>query len=466
MRNAITFYTPGTGLPDFEMRIALGLCAAALNVIEPEKLLLREVLDRYEITVLDTPDVSSKIQKSLGWLCQNRLADQALLLRTPGFRPLHLDKQAKGITEFGTKLSRDNVVLQGIFNNKSRIRMGAHDFVCLHNESKEAKIFGALLAFSPHLGQPPKRNNPMHQITLPICPYCGVAGLAGTVFFQIDISISHPDRSKKERYFLLPRFRREVEGTVLARYISATKHIRGNVEYIPSSAATIALLALYPNVIDTLRNIVDTFYLGRLDSSGNAPRYKYVTEKAVSKMVQFLFSSYNRALVQRCYTMDSRSEILGFLAGIFQNGGKGKVLDFARTYVSATEAKSMLPPMATDFFLREVCDMDKSLLEGEKFRVIKEVADMLQYFVKDRNFGFVDNLRKARDVDEFTRLLLDAQREAQSAVLDPKKEYKPFLPSQTTQQQVLLLVTESETQFKAIQTLIALMAFTYYRKED
>jgi hypothetical protein len=466
MSNGVTFYTPGTGLPDFEMRIALGLCAAALNVVEPEKVFFREEFDRYEITVLDGPDVSAKIQNSLGWLCQNRLADQALLLRTPGFRPLHLDKQAKGVAAFGVQLSKTNHVLQNVFNDKPRIRMGAHDFACLHTESKEPPIFGALLAFSPYLGQPPKRNNPTNQTTLPICPYCSVTGLAGTVGFQIDLSISHPDRSKKERYFFLPRFASKVEGTVLARYISATKHIRGNIEDIPSSAATIGLLSLYPHVVDSLYDAVDTFYVGRLDSSGNAPRYGYVTEQPISKTVQFLLSVYNRALVQKCYRMDTRSELLGFLAKAFQNKDGKAALDFARSYVGATDAKSMLPPTAAEFISREVYAMDRSLLEGEKFRVIKEVADMLQYFVRERNFGFVDNLRKARDIDEFMKLFLDAQREAQSAVLDPKKQYKPFLPSQATQQQVLLLANESENQFRAIQTLIALMAFTYFRKED
>ena len=48
--------------------------------------------------------------------------------------------------------------------------------------------------------------------------------------------------------------------------------------------------------------------------------------------------------------------------------------------------------------------MDKALLDGEKFKVIKEAANMLQYFVRERNFGYIDNLRKARDADEFAKL--------------------------------------------------------------
>jgi hypothetical protein len=164
--------------------------------------------------------------------------------------------------------------------------------------------------------------------------------------------------------------------------------------------------------------------------------------------------------------MDSKSELLGLLARSLQNHDEKSALDFARCYVSATESKAMLPQSTAEFFAKEVCKMDKSLLEGEEFKVIKEVADMLQYFVRERNFGYVDNLRKARDADEFAKLLLDAQREAQSTMLDPKKQNnKPFLPGQDTIQHLLQIINQDEKLFKSAQTLIALLAFTYYKRE-
>lgn len=300
MKNFTSFYTPGTGLPDFEMRIALGLCAAALNVLEPERVRLIEKLDRYVVELDDGPDMSFALARGLGWLCQNRLADQSLLLRTPGFRPLHLEKQAKGVAEFGKKLSDARYDLTNIFGVNVNKRMGAHDYACGHKDSTDKKIFSALLAFSPQLGQPPKRNNPTHQINLPVCPYCGVTGLAGVAFFQIDISISNPDRSKRERFFFLPHFQGEISGTVLAQYLAATKHIRGNLEDIPTSSGTIALLGLYPHLIDAIGNSIASFYVGRLDSSGNAPRYGYYVEQPAQMEILFLDILYNRAFLQRC----------------------------------------------------------------------------------------------------------------------------------------------------------------------
>jgi len=461
------FYTPGTGLPDFEMRIALGLCAAALNVVDPKNIKLYEKFDKYCIEITDEPDMAKKVQKSLGWLCQNKLSDQSLLLRTPGFRPLHLEKQAKGVAEFGKKLMTNQASgLNEIFVVKYNLRKGAHDYPCGHTDFKKDEPFGALLTFSPYLGQPPKRNNVKHQITLPICPYCGVTGLAGTALFQIDISISSKDRTKRERFFFLPKFKNETSGEVLAKYLAASKHIMGNLDDIPAYSAPLVLLALYPHLIDVIGTSSPTIFVGRLDSSGNAPRYGYSVEQPVQTENHYLQSVFNRAFVQSCYRMDKKSELIGLLARSLQSCDVKSALDFARTYASATESKMLLPWSTTEFFIKEVFKMDKSLLEGEKFKVIKEVADMLQYFVKERNFGYVDNLRKARDADEFAKLLLDAQRVAQSAMLDPKKQNnKPFLPGQNTIQHLLQIINEDEKQFKSVQTMIALLAFTYYKKE-
>jgi hypothetical protein len=154
------------------------------------------------------------------------------------------------------------------------------------------------------------------------------------------------------------------------------------------------------------------------------------------------------------------------LSRALQNQEPTAAVDFARAHASATDAKSLLPWPVTQFLGKEVCSVDQSFLDkdGEAFQVIRQVADMLQFFVKQRNFGYVDNLRKARDADEFAALLLDAQREAQSVVLDRKKHEKPFLPGQETVRRLLEMAND-EDRFRSVQTLLALLSFTYYRKE-
>ena len=460
-------YTPGTGLPDFEMRIALGLCAAALNALDPEKVTLLKHFNKYVITIDHEGDNTRHVlEKALGWLCLNRLSNQSFLLRIPGFRPRHLDKQAMKIAEFGKKLCDTEADFISIFSEKSVEREGAHAVACGHDYPKDSKVTDALLSFSPHLGQPPKRNNVTHCTTLPLCPHCVAAGLAGVASFQVDVAISSSDRSKKEKLSFLPHFQGEITGSQLTRYLAATKHISGSLEDIPASGSLIVLLSLHPHLLDILRDSTTSFFVGRLDSGGNAPRYGHYIEQSIRVEALFLKNVYNRALVQDCYLSDDRSKLLSFLTRSLHNHDEKAAIDFARTYVGVKKGKALLPKPTTQFFLEEGFKMELSLLEGENFEVARKIADMLQYFVRERNFGYVDNLRKARNADEFAKLLLDAQREAQSVALDSKKQFKPFLPGQSVIQHLLRLINESEKQFRSIQTLIALLAFTYYKKES
>ncbi|RLG35556.1 hypothetical protein DRN98_00995 [Methanosarcinales archaeon] len=281
MNNITSLYTPGTGLPDFEMRIALGLCATALNCLTPEKIKLVEQFDRYVIEVEEEKHkVDLLLTKALGWLCQNRLSDEKLLIRIPGFRQKWLEKQARRVSEFGKRLLTDDVKLTSVFVERVEKRKGAHVIVCGHNYSKAEKIMDALLSFSPHLGKPPKRNNCANIKNLPLCPFCIAVGLAGTVLFQVDININHPNRSKKEQIFFLPHFRGQTRGEELAQYLAITKHIDGNLDDIPAPAALLTLLSLYPHLADLFGNFDASFFIGRADSSGNAPRYGYQAERA------------------------------------------------------------------------------------------------------------------------------------------------------------------------------------------
>jgi len=245
-------------------------------------------------------------------------------------------------------------------------------------------------------------------------------------------------------------------------------------------------IASYPHLVKLLSQYdvsLQGFFVSVAEQKEQAPRYvgKFIQDIDIDlKYLQD--SSYNRALVSRIYGesrfVNYRSELLGFLARSLQNLDEKAALDFARSYVSATESKSMLPWSTCEFFAKEVCKMDKSLLEGDKFETIYGFSKMLRFFVARRNFGPVDNVRKARDVDEFMNIICNAQREMESiATLDENEQnellkrldipkYLLFIPRPEKVQHLLQIVMEENgAYFKSVQTLIALLAFTYYKKE-
>jgi len=494
MSKTITLYTPGTGLPDFEMRIALGLCTVALNAVEPEKITLRSEHDRYAIDV-DDSQAHIRMKDSLSWFCANNIGDSTKLTNISGFygaivNPSLFKKSGKerfpGYAKLLARFALDirNSEPRRLFATTptERKKLKKAFLSCGHTSNSKITMT-AITPLSPEIGKVPLPSKGMFprmavkRDNLDVCPLCATLGILGASSFQIHLIV--PAKKKgKQIYSFLPRFVGKVPGSALSVFWASLKHVKQWQEKrveVPMSAICLVLLASYPHLVDALSlyNIrLPGFFVSVAEQEDKAPRYVGRFEQNTEIDLKYLqFSPYNRALVLRIYDEkrfdNCRSKLLGFLARSFQNYDEKSTLDFARTYVSATEGKSLLPLNTTKFFAKEVSKMDKTLLEGEKFKVVKEVADMLQHFVRDRNFGYVDNLRKARDADEFARLLLDAQREAQSVVLDPKKQdKKPFLPGQNTIQRLLQLVNETREQFQAIQTLIALLAFTYYRREE
>jgi len=492
MSNVTTFYTPGTGLPDFEMRIALGLCAAALNAVEPDKLSLEKTEGGYAIKVKHC-NAKELMRNALSWFCLNSIGDYDKLNNISGFygailKPTFFKKSGKErFPGYAKMFARYGMYLQKadpekLFNiayvrNKT---IRTVFLSCGHEKNSDMKMT-AITPLSPEIGKVPLPSRghtyrrAINRDNLDVCPLCATLAILGSSTFQIHLIVPAKEKGR-QIYSFLPHFSGTVSGNALSEFCASSRFIKQwqkEAMGLSMTSMGIVLLASYPHIVKLLSeyNIpLQGFFVAVAEQKDQAPRYVGKFEQTIELDTKYLmFSPYNRALVSQIYKesrfINYRSELLGLLVRSLQNQDEKSALDFARSYVGATESKAMLPWSSSEFFAKEVFDMDISLLEGEKFKIIKEVADMLQYFVRERNFGYVDNLRKARDADEFAKLLLDVQREAQSAMLDPKKQIKPFLPGQNTIQRLLQLINEAEKQFKSVQTLVALLAFTYYKKE-
>lgn len=463
----IVLQTPGTGFDDFESRIALGLCRVALDCVEPEGVTLEESFDRYLVHINIEEDRKVEVAQSLGYWCIRTLADQNLLLKTPGFRPLHLDKQAKGVADFGISIKNkpERILEQYRFDAPEHIRKGAHDSSCGHGEG----MFGALLAFSPQLGQPPKRNNPTHQITIKLCSVCGALGLLGTASFQTGVPVSRNGKFTKERYFFMPRFKGRATGDVLQAYIAAVKHVQPRLNSVPASSALLALLSLYPHIGRIIQkhfagSSMPAFFVACADSSGNAPRFQHFEERNIDAELIFLGNNpYNVALAQSSYRhAEDKPELLGFLSKTLQFRQNQDAVAFCREYVSATEGKQLVYSESAKYIAKEVLGMDEKLVDDPN---IGAIASMLRYFVRERRFGYVDYLRNSTKPDEFEKHLLSAQRDAASIYYSGERDKpKPYMPNGTNFRETLKAVNSAD--FERVKTLICLLAFSFSDKKE
>lgn len=464
----IVLQTPGTGLDDLESRVALGMCRVALDCVDPEKVMLVEESDRFLVQIHIEENKASDISKSLALWCTRVLGDQTTLLKIPGFRPLHLENQATGVAGFGIKAREQKEILLRYTSNDTRaLRKGAHDSVCGHKIKGDKKISDALLALSPHLGKPPKRNSAKSRANLHLCPPCAVFGLLGTNSFQISLQISSVNRKKREYFFFMPRFRGEMNGEDLLAYIVATKHIRHRFQGVPSNSSILALLSCYPHV--SRLKMPKTFFVGRGETDGKSWRYQSHKEQTAEAELAFLsHNSYNVALAQDAYQKaEQKSELIGLLSKTLKQNSPSDALSLYREYASMTEGKALVYQESTRYIAKEVLGMDAKLIDDPN---VGAVASMLRFFVRKRKFGYVDNLRGSRNPEEFEKHLLSAQRDAASihAKTDDQKdniERYLSLPGENQMREFLKLLHGNDN-FESVRTLVSLLAFTYWKKED
>ena len=475
----ITLQTPGTGFDDFESRIALGLCRVALDCVDPTHVTLEEIDDRY-VVHLNSND-TKRVGDALSLWILRSISSEDFLQKIPGTRPKEIydgitkyKKTGKSVkrkghaskmADFGLQIRKDPLRLLDLYreNFSRELRRGAHDNICGHTIDK---ILGAILAFSPQLGSPPIRNNPVRSTEPPdVCPYCASLGLLGIASFQVGVTVSRNRRLTKERYFFMPRFRGKTTGSILQSYITAAKHIQPRLNNVPTNSALLALLSYYPHIGRIVQEHIaetsrlPTFFVARADTSGNAPRYQHFEERNIDAELLFLGDNpYNVALAQSAYRYtEDKPELLGLLSKTLQFKRNQDAVSFCREYVSTTKGRQLLYKESVKYIAKEVLNMDEKLIDNSN---IGAVASMLKYFVRERRFGYVDNLRSSRSPDEFEKHLLSAQRDAASIYYGTEAgKPKPYMPNETNLRETLKALNSPD--FDRIKTLICLLAFSF-----
>lgn len=478
----ITLQTPGTGFDDFESRIALGLCRVVLDCAEPEQVILEQVDDRYVVYIdIENP---IKINEALSlWIIRN-IASEDFLQKIPGTRPKEIfdgmteykntgkrilrKGHASKLASFGSKIKNNALSILDLYSEKSirNPRRGAHDNTCGHEISK---ILGAILTFSPQLGSPPVRNNPVRSTEPPdVCPYCASLALIGLASFQIGVTVSRNGRFTKEKYFFIPRFRGKTNGNTLLSFIAVIKHVQPRLVSVPTNTALLALLSIHPHLCRTFQaaSILTLFVANADRDNRGTSRFQHFEEKNIDGELMFLGDNpYNVALAQNAYRYaEDKPELLGLLSRTLEFKLNQDAVSFYREYGSITEGRQLVYKEVTKYIAKEVLGMDQKLIDDPN---IGAIASMLKFFVSKQKFGYVDNLRGAKNPEEFEKHLLLAQRDAASIYSKPddkkdKEERWLFLPNDNNVRELLKLL---EGNFEKVKTLTCLLAFTYWRKE-
>jgi CRISPR type I-A-associated protein Csa5 len=286
--------------------------------------------------------------------------------------------------------------------------------------------------------------------------------------FQIGVTITRNKRFTKEKYFFIPHFRGKTNGNTLLSFIAVIKHVQPKLVSVPGNTSLLALLSIHPHLCRTFQAAsILSFFVAKADKDNRGTsRFQYFKEKNIDVELMFLGdNTYNVALAQNAYTYaEDKPELLGLLSRTLEFKLSQDAVSFCREYVSMSEGKQMVYRESVRYIAKEVLGMDEKLVDDPN---IGALASMLRFFVSKQKFGYVDNLRGSRTLDEFEKHLLSAQRDAASIYgkSDDKKDKDErwlYLPSDNNIREFLKLAGKN---FEQVKTLTCLLAFTYWKKE-
>ena len=176
-------------------------------------------------------------------------------------------------------------------------------------------------------------------------------------------------------------------------------------------------------------------------------------------------NSFNTYIASRAYSRHARTDLrtLLYLSDLLLSRDHARqrwlAYAFARQYIvnensQKGEVCNYIYPQTTNYILKEVLKMPPELITDQHLR---SATNMLRYFVRERKFGYVDNIRNARTPQEFKKEFLLALREARSIFEGSKPgEARPHIPSERDIEHILELIEEHLEEVKTVMALFAL----------
>lgn len=468
----ITLYTPATGFPDLEVKIAYGLARVGIEAFGVDKVSIQDKGGFYQINIDVKGDEFSKLNSTFSLLTQRLLSSQYIPINTPGIS----GRSARGITineneSFSLEIYKDIVCL---------IKNISSENICRHTIQPVGNIIGFTVATSFHHSRdkldiilqyknPKDRNSPRltRRPTNPrnICKVCGLVALLGIWFATFIFSVA--DRE----VIVIPLPRKEVYGEQLQRILALHHYVRKSWfnKEIPQKILPLVLLSKIPSSADILRGF-DLFIAVLSRQQGYHVDGLYLI--SIENYLDFIeYTPYNIATIENLLKSDALSA-LQELDNVIYYKKVSSISKFARLYVYETSTNTisnLLYPETAKYLLREVAMIKHEIVENP---AINSLAKTLRYFIREKNYGYVDALRNSRkDSRVFEETLAKMLREAELRRVRQEEERKRgrrienwiHLPTDRDIREVLRLAEED---FESTKLALVILAFTFPVKED
>jgi len=467
MGEKITLYTPCTGFPDLEAKIAYGLARVGIEAFKSNNVKLTPESGYYKIEINGN---WATFEKAFVFISHRLLSSSFIPSNTPGITGRTADKLT--IKE-GESVSLD------LYKNFPRITFGNRksEIICRHQWKgvKISNVIGLTSSTSYHherdfinvqIYRDKRRGiDKIQRPTDPIkiCKTCALLSLLGTWYATFMFSV------KGRQIFAVPLPKKEIWGITLTKIFSLHHIMRKEWinKDIPQRAVPLILLIKIPSSAEILEGF-DLFVTVLSRQQGY-----HVDGLSILPLEPFLdyvkYSSYNVASIDTMLNKNAFNSLLSLSNLLFSKSLTG-ITKFAREYSKETSTNNfvnLLYPETVYYLLREIGMIKKEIIENG---AIGSVARTLRYFVREGKYQYADNIRNARkDSKEFENTIVKMLREAElRRVQEEKKEQKERykfvnIPSEKEIKELFQLANKD---FDEVKTALVILAFSFPTKKE
>ncbi|HOQ17342.1 MAG: type I-A CRISPR-associated protein Csa5 [Candidatus Hydrothermae bacterium] len=453
---SITLYTPATGFPDLEVKIAYGLARVGVEAFGMEKVTIRDNGGFYSILINVDETEFPKLDSTFNMLCKRLLSSEFIPSNTPGIG----SRSAKSINvkeneSFSLEIYKS---MEFLSENKS------NENTCRHKHSSVGNIIGLTASTSFHNRRdgldiqsqsmnPKDKTSPKvpRRPTNPknICKTCALLAILGMWYASFIFNI------KGKEIIALPVPEGEVSDTRLQQIFSLHHQIRKswfNLE-IPQTLIPLIFLANVPSSADILKQF-DLFIAVLSRQQGYHVDGLYLMP--IEKYLSFLSDNpFNIAAIDLMVEKEAFSA-LQELNNIIYYDKQDSIMMFARLYVQETSTNNftnLLYPKTAKYLLKEVAMISQDIIEN---RALESLARTLRYFIIEKKYGYADDIRNARkESRDFEETIAKMLREGR---LRLEQKEKIHLPTDEEIKEVFRLANQD---FEATKTTLVILAFSF-----
>lgn len=458
----ITLYTPSTGFPDLEVKIAYGLARVGIEAgydltLTPEK-------GYYKVT-FNTDNFDKGNQAFLIILKRILSSDRFFDLGVKAKDKGRYSATEKCISEI-SKTNLSNIFTFKVFSDLNIKK----DYFCGHkNISKFGGSSGLILISSFHAGKPYERDKRFSTFNQSLCAICGYLAVLGLHSFAFNI---HLGTEKNKKYcIVLPIPKKEINSSQIQLLFSLQK-LFSNFwlsDILPLKTFIIGLLSKVPSVSEIVKDLNLYFHLSLLskDRRGDTIVEQTAFVDALPYAKFILDNPFNAATIENLLGSSKEKPKISSLLEItnfIEHKDINNLLKFARLYVQETSRDkfiNLLYPDTTKYLLKEVAMIKEEIIKN---KAVRSLAKTLGYFVwnKDyQNYSYADNLRNAKKPEDAMETFKKLMREAKLRY-DQEKDKKdgnpPYLPHPEDIEEINHLM---QLDFEQVITALYLLAFSF-----